>query len=377
MNLYTNESRNTEMKKKLEAIIEVGRLNAVNVMEKIQKEVPQDRIVKASVLDFEPDENGIFVMLPGERDVIHATPVREQLHRNALGQMMERANVPMEFANRLATQGAWGNTLLAHNLREIFHKQGDQRYMTRSYAGQMRGFLSNKFRRLDSRPIVDGIAKQAQAMGLVAIDGVATDTRVALKVVLPKVFEIPGPQGRNDYVAWGFSWQNSDFGNGAHSLLEFFIRILCANGATGTETLRQVHLGGSLNEDEIWSAKTYQLDTQRSASMVKDALAGYLSPTKLEEKMKMLEAASNEVINIDNNKNMMEYLKKKLGAGKAKEAIAAFSSADVENLPPGGTVWRMSNAISWLAGKETDGDARLSLMAAAGDVIQHGLKKAA
>jgi len=98
MNLYTNESRNTEMKKKLEAIIEVGRLNAVNVMEKIQKEVPQDRIVKASVLDFEPDENGIFVMLPGERDVIHATPVREQLHRNALGQMMERANVPMEFA---------------------------------------------------------------------------------------------------------------------------------------------------------------------------------------------------------------------------------------------------------------------------------------
>ena len=362
-----NESRNPEMKAKLEEIIERGRSRAVGVIERIQAEVPTDRIVKARVLDFEPDESGIWVQIPD-----NGRPgARERLHRNANSQMMERAGLHSDFLDRLTgdTAPRWKNELLAHNLRTVFRNQGDTRYLTRSYKGELRGFLSNKFRRLDSRPIIEALATAARAIGAAPVDGIATDTRVSLKILLPRVFEIPMGSGRVDYVAWGYSWQNSDYGNGAHTMLEFLMRLVCMNGATGEETLRQVHLGGRLQDDKIWSARTYKLDTERSASMIKDAVTSYLSPAKLNEKVALLAKAAETKVDLD-NKSIGEWLKKQLGVGKAKEVFDIFSSPDVENLPPGSNVWRLSNAISWLAGKEEDGDKKLEYMAVAGNVLK-------
>lgn len=375
-----NESRNTEMKSKLEQIIEHGRERAVGVIEKIQAEVPVDRIVKAKVIDFEPDEHGIWVQIPdnghgsGHGDGPARGPARERLHKNANSQMMERAGLASDFMDRLQgeTNPLWRNELLAHNLRTVFRHQNETRYLTRSYKGELRGFLSNKYRRLDSRPIIEALASAAQQIGAVPVDGIGTDTRVSLKILLPRVFEIPMGGGRVDYVAWGYSWQNSDYGNGAHTMLEFLMRLVCANGATGEETLRQVHLGGRLQDDEIWSARTYKLDTDRSASMIKDAVQNYLSPAKLNEKIAMLAKAAEAKVDLD-NKTIGEWLKKQLGVGRAKEVVETYNSADVENLPPGNSMWRLSNAISWLAGKEQDGEKRLELMAAAGAI----LKKAA
>jgi hypothetical protein len=55
------------------------------------------------------------------------------------------------------------------------------------------------------------------------------------------------------------------------------------------------------------------------------------------------------------------FLDKHLGKGDAKLATDAFNGPDVEMLPPGQTAWRLSNAISWIAGQTTDGHKRLEL----------------
>ena len=62
-------------------------------------------------------------------------------------------------------------------------------------------------------------------------------------------------------------------------------------------------------------------------------------------------------------------LGKKLLKEELKSARDAFESDDVINLPAGKSVWRMSNAISWIAGKVEDADRKLELQRMAGDII--------
>ena len=47
----------------------------------------------------------------------------------------------------------------------------------------------------------------------------------------------------------------------------------------------------------------------------------------------------------------------------------AFESEDVINLPAGKSVWRASNAISWIAGRTEDPDRKLELERIAGEVL--------
>jgi hypothetical protein len=47
----------------------------------------------------------------------------------------------------------------------------------------------------------------------------------------------------------------------------------------------------------------------------------------------------------------------------------AYNSPDTYNLPAGNTTWRLSNAISWIAGKTEDSERKLELMKLAGEVL--------
>ena len=62
-------------------------------------------------------------------------------------------------------------------------------------------------------------------------------------------------------------------------------------------------------------------------------------------------------------------LKKVLNKGEAEAAFNAYASPDVYNLPEGNTAWRLSNAISWIAGQTEDAERKLDLMRVAGDVL--------
>jgi hypothetical protein len=71
----------------------------------------------------------------------------------------------------------------------------------------------------------------------------------------------------------------------------------------------------------------------------------------------------------------MKMLKDALGVGRAQEVIDAYKSADIENIPVGNSVWRLSNAISWVAGKENDGEKKLDMLKLAGRVLQPSNRK--
>lgn len=231
----------------------------------------------------------------------------------------------------------------------------------------MRGFLSDSYRRLDSRPIVEAFVTGVQRLGALPYKGIVTDTKVAIQAILPDVFDvIPG-----EVIAFVLSLENSDFGNGALSLRVGALRIWCDNLAVFEENMRQIHLGRRLDENVIFSQKTYLLDTRTTVSALEDIIGIQLNREGLKRRTELLAVTAQKAVD---PQAAMKMLKDALGVGAAQSVIDAYTSADIEMIPAGNNAWRLSNAISWIGGQEKDGGKKLELMKLAGRVLLPGKK---
>jgi len=205
-----------------------------------------------------------------------------------------------------------------------------------------------------------------QRLGALPYKGIVTDTKVAIQAILTDVFDavIPG-----EVLAFVLSLENSDFGNGALSLRVGALRIWCDNLAIFAEDMRQIHLGRRLDENVVFSEKTYLLDTKTTVSALEDIIGVQLNHEGLRRRMELLAVTAQKMVD---PQAAMKMLKESLGVGAAQQVIDAYKSADVEMLPAGNDAWRLSNAISWIAGKEQDGEKRLDMLKLAGRVLLPG-----
>lgn len=342
----------------MESKIEAGRASATALFERVFAQVPDDKIVRAQALKFD-----IAPGVPG-LNVGFGTEETRGIHRHALGQMASKASVPGAYlAELVQSEGPWQGALAAHILNEHFSKGVDaERYLLRSVEGEVRGFLSDRYRRLDSRPLLEAFAEECQVVGAVPVDGTGSDTRVTMKAFLPMVFE-PVP---NEVMCLGIEWGNSDFGAARHTVRPMIWRLWCTNKATLEDSLAQVHLGRVLSDDIEFSARTYDFDTKTSVSALRDVVRGLLAPAKVSMMLEGIKQANEKRVDW---KQLKTKLARRLLKSELQAAEEAFESEDVVNLPVGKSVWRASNALSWLAGKSTDADRKLELERFAGEIL--------
>ena len=167
-------------------------------------------------------------------------------------------------------------------------------------------------------------------------------------------------------MAYGLSLENSDFGNGALSIRAYLLRIWCSNLAITQEEMRQVHLGKRLDDAMLYSNRTYELDARTTVSALKDVINGQLDAASLRRRMEAVRHANEQEVNPQKAK---ETFRRLLQKGESEAAQQAFDSPDTYNLPAGNTNWRLSNAISWIAGQTKDTERKLDLMKIAGEVL--------
>ena len=243
--------------------------------------------------------------------------------------------------------------------RHFSHDKG--RVLVRSVRGTMRACLSDKYRRLDMRPLAEAMVEEAQKADAIPCDGLITDTRVALKIIHPEIIEpVPG-----EFMVYGVEWSTSDFGNGCNSIRAFALRAACLNGMTRENILRQIHLGSRFSDDVELSERTYQLDTKASVSAVRDVVRGALGPAGIDNMTSKIVGAASKTYS---SKQLAAVLKN-LPKAQAKSIVDAYESDDVINLPAGDNAWRASNAVSWIARHTADAEARLDLERVAGSLV--------
>jgi hypothetical protein len=167
----------------------------------------------------------------------------------------------------------------------------------------------------------------------------------------------------NEVLCLGVEWGNSDYGASRHTVRAMIWRLWCTNKATMEDSLAQVHLGGRLGDDIEFS---YRLDTEASVSALNDTVKGVLGPAKVNTLLGAIRAAHEKQVDWA---HLKPTLLKKLLKGEMKTVEEAFLGDDVQNLPPGKTTWRASNALSWLAGATKDPDRKLELERVAGEIL--------
>ncbi len=364
-----------KFKTMLEEQIHASQQSAMTVIEKVQAEVPVDRIVYTRALTFaleqqEPANADDVIrtqILMGTKDKRFKGHFMEPMHKHALTQVAERAGIPGTYLNRLLAK-PYGPQLVIENLTTIFEEEEPSKYLIRSVGDQVRGVLSDSFRRMDSRPIIETFATECQAIGAVPIEGVGGDLRWSLRAILPMVFQPTEKKGMEEYIAFGVALTNSDFGIGALSLRLFMLRVWCSNMALLEENLRQVHLGKRLADNIEFSNETYRLDTATQVSVMKDLIRGTLSPVKINESVALIGKALEERIN---PKRAWEELPKQgLLKGEVAKVREIFNDGGVEVLCPGTTTARLTNAISWFAKQpEQSPERRIELEAIAGKLL--------
>lgn len=358
-----------KFKAQLEATIHETQKSAMTVIEKVSGEIPKDRIVHSQAMRFAIDADTILM---GTKDRKAKGHFQEGLHKHALNQICDRAGVPQTFLNRLLER-PYGRELLIENLSTIYEKEENHKFLVRSVNDEVRGVLSDSFRRMDSVPIIEAFAKTCHEIGAVPIEGIGGDLRWAVKAILPMVFQPSKKAGTEEVIAFYAQLANSDFGNGALSLRIGMLRIVCTNYATLDEALRQVHLGKRLDENIEFSQETYNLDTKTMVSAVKDLVKSVLGPGKINETVGLIGKALEE--RIDVKQAWQELPKLGMLKGEVEKVQEIFLNGGVEELPIGTTRARMANAISWFAKSAETPERRMELEITAGEYMIESKKR--
>lgn len=352
---------------KLEESIHASQGSALSVIEKVQRETPNDRIVHSQSLKFavqEVDNKPRIVVGLANRKA--KGYFQEVMHKHALEQVAERAGVPVLYLNRLLER-PYGGELIVENLSRIFKEEDDKKYLVRSVNDEVRGVLSDSFRRMDSGPIIESFAEACQKIGAVPIEGTGGDLRWAVKAILPKVFQPASRAGSEEIIAFGVQLSNSDFGRGTLSLNAFTTRVICTNHATLEQVMREVHLGKRLSEDLEFSKETYAADTKTQVLAVRDMVHQVLAPDKVNTLVKRIGEALDA--RIDPKQAWAELPKLGLLKGEVEKVKELFNDAGVEQLPMGTSPARLSNAISWFAKSAASPERKLELEQLAGQLL--------
>ena len=192
--------------------------------------------------------------------------------------------VPQRYLRQLAQGATWAKSLAAEILNEHSGWTERSRVLVRTVGEQVRGVLSDSYRRLNSVEILTAFVQEAAKQGAVISDAYMNDTKVWAETILPQPLVIPTAKNGDVIIFAGARFSTSDYGDGAVDMRAFLLNGACLNGMVRESVMKQVHLGSKLPDNLKLSNKTYVLDTKTTVSAVKDLTKGLFSKENLTKK---------------------------------------------------------------------------------------------
>lgn len=354
-----------------------------------------DRLVPPRQMTFIPlslEKTGIKLRYRVAEGMRSSTDMDVTIHRHALGQLCTKVSIPMNFVNMLNTYVArealdskttedWKRTLLCANLNELFTQPewterggAPTRFLHRIVGGELRGFLSRRYNRhLASAPLLRAFIEGCQHHEARPIESTSTAVRVALKYLLPKVFEaFPG-----EYVCLGSEWANSDFGAGRLSVSQTVWRISTGTSSVLDETFGRVHLGSVIEDSDIeMSDDTAKKEVAAQKGAIRDAVTAQFAPETVDRLLGALRLAHEQQVPWGKlrgqlgrflGKNDIGWLQSALDTGESIIDLPPLSFDPDGNRVP--NLYWASSAVSALASKAEDTDRRLELQREAGKLL--------
>lgn len=283
----------------------------------------QDFIAPIGV-NLKAKDHSPVITFSGEGNLMMNMPDGQfRLHDNAIGQLAERMGVPSRYLRNLASGGQEWQVLLA---AEILNQHSDwtqrSRVLVRAVGNQVRGVLSDSYRRLNSVEILTAFIQEAAGQGAVISDAYMNDTKVWAETILPQPIIVPTAKNGDVVIFAGARFSTSDYGDGAVDMRAFLLNGACLNGMVRESVMKQIHLGSKLP----------------------DTLA--LSRENLEQKAYEIQGASE--IDVDPEKEITKLTKSGLllkQEGKEVEKILMKNDPE-DGVQGAATLWKLTQAIT-------------------------------
>ena len=268
------------------------------------------------------------------------------LHTNAVGQLAERMGVPSRYLKELAGGEEWKRLLAASILNEHSNWTLRSRVLVRTVGTQVRGVLSDTYRRLNSVEILTAFVQEASRQGAVISDAYMNDTKVWAETILPTPFTIPTKNNGDVIIFAGARFSTSDYGDGAVDMRTFLLNGACLNGMVRESVMRQVHLGSKLPDSLALSERTYKLDTQTTVSAVRDLTKGLYSKDNIMQKALEIQGASEVEVDFEKELKKLQSNGTILKAEQKEVEKLLMNNNPEDGVTGGATLWKLTQAIT-------------------------------
>ena len=268
------------------------------------------------------------------------------LHDNAIGQLADRMGIPQRYLRGLASGEPWAKQLAATLLNEHSGWTQRSRVLVRTVGKQVRGVLSDSYRRLNSVEILTAFVQEAADQGAVISDAYMNDTKIWAETILPTPLTVPTANNGDVVIFAGARFSTSDYGDGAVDMRAFLLNGACLNGMVRESVMKQVHLGSKLPDNLQLSQQTYELDTKTTVSAVRDLTKGLFSKDNLMKKAIEIQGASEIDVDFEHELKRLTrdggLLKQE---GKEVEKILMRNDPE-DGVQGGATLWKLTQAIT-------------------------------
>jgi hypothetical protein len=317
-------------------------------------------------INFFPDKNGYDIgatfRLPKKEDFT--------INKHAIRQVAEKLGIPGAYLTGLLMGDNWQRTL-GYNIMNTHNGWTDRnKVLVRAVGNEVRGFLSDQFRRLDSEMIFATHMDEVFANGGKLADGWMDDTRVMIESLLPEAIELKTEMNGSIFLAFGTRLATSDYGDGALELRSFIMQGVCLNGMVRESVLRVVHLGAKLPDNIGLSEKTYKLDSETTASAVRDLTGNLYSSSVIKDRMLEVKASADMTVDaIRELKNLM--VTQKILKGESEEiGRILMQNRPEDGLQGESTLWKLTQGITAYANDpEVSDRRRMELQEIAGSLF--------
>ena len=286
---------------KVQSMIDGKAMGVQATMERLVNEgkIAQDYIAPLGV-NLRAKQHDPVITFNGKNGLMMNMPDGQfSLHANAVGQLADRMGVPQRYLRTLAGGEEWQVLLAAQILNEHSGWTQRSRVLVRTVGKQVRGVLSDSYRRLNSVEILTAFVEEAANQGAVISDAYMNDTKVWAETILPQPIVVPTKNNGDVVIFAGARFSTSDYGDGAVDMRAFLLNGACLNGMVRESVMRQMHLGAKLPDSLALSQQTYELDTQTTVSAVRDLTRGLFLPENIKEKAYEIQGASEMEVDLE------------------------------------------------------------------------------
>ena len=240
-----------------------------------QRNNRQDFLVDTRSLKMKSDHHGSNLIVSLDNKV-QKFGVNEVAHQ----QIASRLNIPYRYYQKMQSDAP---DLLDENVNRWLN-QNPERRMIRVLDGNVRAFLSDRYRRLDNLELCAAVLPVIQEMKGANIESCeVTPTRMYLKVVNKR---LKAEVAVGDVVQAGFVISNSEVGLGSLRVEPLIFRLVCKNGLICKDySQKKYHVGKQVNlsDDsayELYSDETLAQDDKAFFMKVQDVVRSAVDESK-------------------------------------------------------------------------------------------------